>query len=88
MLDKIKELYNLKKQAQELQSQLGNERVIGKSRDGRFSVVMNGNQELLEVYVPTMELVKIEVEQGIKEAFNDARGKIESLLRTKMSGML
>ena len=85
MFDKIKDLYNLKSQTQKLQQQLAEEQVIGKSRDGRFSVTMNGNQELLEVYVPTAELVKIEVEQGIKEAFDDARNKIESLLRSKIT---
>ncbi len=63
------------------------ERVIGKSRDGRFAVTMNGNQDILEVYVPPAELVKIEVEQGIKEAINDARTKIESLLRNKMMNL-
>jgi len=87
MFDQIKDIYKLKKQADDIRNELSGEQVIGKSRDGRFSVTMNGNQEVLDVYVPKSELVKEEVEEGIKQAFHDARTQVDNLLRSKMGNM-
>ena len=88
MLDELKDLFKMKQQAKQLQDELGNQRVTGTSRDGRYSIVMNGNQEVLDVFVPSGDLVKTDVEEGIKEAFHDARQKIEALLRDKMTGLM
>jgi DNA-binding protein YbaB len=89
MLDQLKDLYNLRKQAQEMQKMLANERVTGSSRDGSFSLTLNGNHELTEVNVsPNIDLHQPEIAKNIKEAFEDAQSKLKSLIAQKFQGML
>mgnify|MGYP001568332482 CR=1 FL=1 len=89
MLDKLKDLYNLQKQARELQSRLAAERVEGASRDGSFRVALNGNQEIVSVVVSeTVNLSREAVERNSKEAFSDALAKLKNLLAAKMREMM
>lgn len=89
MFNQLKDLYNLRKQASEMQKMLAAERVVGKSNDGSFSITLNGNHELVEVNVaPTIDLHQPEIAKNIKEAFDDAQLKLKSLLAQKFQGML
>lgn len=89
MFDKLKDLYHLKKQAEEMQKQLANEKVVGLSQDGTFAVTLNGNQELLGVNIsPDVNLSQPDVEKNIKEAFADAQAKLKNLLASKLGNML
>jgi DNA-binding protein YbaB len=89
MLDKLKDLYQLQKQAREMQSRLATERVEGASRDGSFHVVINGNQEVISVSVSeTSSLARKLVEQNAKEAFSDALSKLKNLLAQKMQEIM
>ena len=89
MLDKLKDLYHLQKQARELQSRLALERVEGVSRDGSFHVALDGNQEVVSVSVSeTANLSREAVEQNSKEAFADALSKLKNLLASKMREMM
>jgi DNA-binding protein YbaB len=85
MLDKLKDMYQLQKQAREMQARLAQERVEGVSRDGSFRVALNGNQEVLSVSVAEQTNLSRElVEQNMKEAFSDALSKLKNLLASKM----
>ena len=89
MLEKLKDMYQLQKQARELQSRLGAERVEGTSRDGSFRVALNGNQEVLSVSVSeSADLGREMVERNTKEAFTDALSKLKNLLASKMREMM
>ena len=88
MFDKIKDLYNLRQQAQEMQSKLAGEKVLGTSKDGRFQIGLNGNQEILSVVVPAEGLEKSMVEKGVKDAFTDAQQKMKGLMMQKMKELM
>ena len=89
MLDKLKDMYQLQKQAREIQSRLASERVEGVSRDGSFRVALNGNQEVLSVSVAeSANLAREQVEKNSKEAFSDALSKLKNLLASKMREMM
>ena len=89
MLEKLKDLYQLQKQAREIQSRLASERVEGISRDGLFRVSLNGNLEVLSVSVAEdLNLTREKVEQNSKEAFSDALSKLKNLLAAKMREMI
>lgn len=89
MFDQIKDLYKLKKQAEELQKQMGSEFVSGASRDGLFTLTLNGNHELVKVEIsPEAQLTAALVEKNTKEAFGAAEEKLKKVLADKFRGMM
>jgi DNA-binding protein YbaB len=89
MFDQLKDLYNLKKQAEELQKQMANEQITGTSRDGKFTVTLNGNQELINLEIaPDANLLAEEIKKSVKEAHKDAQDKLKSVLAQKFKGMI
>ncbi|MEJ0021073.1 MAG: YbaB/EbfC family nucleoid-associated protein [Candidatus Doudnabacteria bacterium] len=85
----MKDLYNLRKQAQEIQKQMAFEQVTGSSKDGFFSVTLNGNHELIKVDISQeIDLHHPEIEKNIKEAHQEAQEKLKKLLAEKFQGML
>ena len=78
----------MQKQAREMQAMLAAERVTGVSRDGKFQIIMNGAQDVIEVNVPLEGLEKASVEHGIKEAFTDAQEKVKKVMMEKLKGMM
>lgn len=89
MFDQLKDLYNLRKQAEQMKQELSLEIVTGKSVDGTFSVTLNGNHELIEVNVsPDIDLNQPEIAKNIKQAFDDAQVQLKHLLANKFKGMM
>lgn len=89
MFDQLKDMYNLRKQAQEIQKQMAFEQVTGSSNDGTFSVTLNGNHELIKVDISTdIDLHNPDIEKNIKEAHHNAQEKLKKLLAEKFQGML
>lgn len=88
MFDKLKDMYNMRKDAQQMQAMLNAEQVMGVSRDKLFSITINGSFEILGVSAPEGEaLTKAAVEKGVKEAFTDAQQKIKGVLMQKFKSM-
>ncbi|MFH1769080.1 MAG: YbaB/EbfC family nucleoid-associated protein [Parcubacteria group bacterium] len=86
--DDVKDMHALKKQAETVQAQLESEVIEGVSNDGKYKIIMDGSQKVNEVVVPD-DVAKEEAQKGIKEALEDARNKLEKLMRDKMmSGMM
>ena len=72
-----------------MQKKLATELVTGFSDDKSFSLVLNGNQELIEVNVsPDINLSQPDIEKNIKQAYADAQTKLKSLLMQKFQGMV
>ena len=89
MFGPLQDLYNLRKQAAEMQKMLATEKVTGQSKNGSFSITLNGSHELLEVNVSErINLNRPEIEKNIKEAFEDAQNKLKTLLAEKFHGLL
>lgn len=88
LFDNLKDMHALKKHAEEIQMQMINTKIEGFSRDEKYKVVINGNNELLELVVPESNLQKIDVQQGIIEAFTNARHKLENVMREKMMSQI
>lgn len=89
MFDQIKDLYNLRKQAQEMQKQMEQVAVTGTSRDGRLKITINGTQELVSVKCEAPEsLSPAEVEKMVKEAHEDAQKQLKNIMVDKFKGMM
>lgn len=88
MFDKIKQLNDMRKQAQELQKILASEEIVGVSRNDYIKITMDGNQTIKSVLVAD-EIVgnKILLEDSIKQAVESANEKIKQMMMSKMGGM-
>ena len=88
MFDKIKDMYQMQKQAREMQTMLNAEQAMGSSKDGSIQITLNGSFEVINVSVSDeIPLTKDLVQKGIKEAFTDAQQKIKGILMQKFKGM-
>ncbi len=87
MFDKIKQLNDMRKQAQELQKMLAVEEIIGVSRNDYIKITMDGNQTIKSVSVSD-EIVgnKILLEDSIKQAVESANEKMKQMMVSKMGG--
>jgi len=56
MLDKFKQLYELQKKAKEIQKELKDTEIEAKSDDGTVSVVINGEQHIVDLKIETSAL--------------------------------
>ena len=91
----MKNLGNLMKQAQqmqtkmaEMQAKMGELEVNGASGGGMVSVVVNGKGEMRKLKIDpslvTPEDVEV-LEDLVVAAFNDAKGKVETLMADEMA---
>ncbi len=90
----MKNLGNLMKQAQQMQSKmaemqakLGDEEASGTAGGGMVQVTLNGRSEMKKIKIDpslcTAEDVEV-LEDLVVAAFNDAKGKIETLMQSEM----
>ena len=90
MFNKIKDLKNLRDQANQMKQMLAQESVSTDAVHGKITIVMDGNQEILSIDI-NPELLspdnKEKLEQGIKEALGDAVKKVQKLMAQKMQSM-
>lgn len=89
MFDQLKDLYNLRKQAQEMDKQLSAERVEGVSSDGLVRIVINGKHDILEVEIADSDhYEKKALAEGFKQAFSKAQASMQKILMEKFKGMM
>src|SRR3989344_3958857 len=87
MFSKLKEIKDLRDQAKTLQSALAEEHVEATAAWGKIKITMNGNQQVESVTVDPDLLSpakKSDVENGIKEAVNDAVKKVQKVMAEKI----
>jgi DNA-binding YbaB/EbfC family protein len=90
MLEKIKQLKQLRDQAQAMKQALAQATVSADAAHGKVSVVMDGNQEVLAVNIDQALLSpdkKEDLEKIIKAATNDAVKKSRALMAQKVQSM-
>ena len=89
MFGQIKDLYNLQKQAREMKKQLEAEQVTGVSKDETVHISLNGSYDLLSVKVnQDAQLTPGQIEENIKQAYEEANSQIKSILMEKFKGMM
>ena len=90
MFDQLRNLNNLRKQAAELQKQLEAEKITTESRNGLITITINGSHELLDVKInkELTETNKDQIADSFKDAFDQAEGKLKSVLAEKFKGMI
>jgi len=89
MLDKLKDLHSMRKEAKELQSALAKEQMTGSSKDGYFRVTMDGNQNVLRVEIDESIVGdRYRLESNAKEAFARALDALKKLMASKFSSFL
>lgn len=75
MFDKLKNLYELQKQATAVKQELAALRATAQSRDGSVKIVMNGQQKVEKITVAESLLdpqKKRSLEENLKEAVDEA----------------
>lgn len=90
MFDKMKQLKELRDQAQQIKKVLAEESVSGEGGHGKVTIVMDGNQEVLSVDVNPQLLNESsldDLQKYIAEATNDAIKKAQRVMAQKMQGM-
>jgi DNA-binding YbaB/EbfC family protein len=84
MFGNIKDLVQMQSRAKEIQKKLSEETVTAEKNG--VKIIMNGNQEVLSVEIAS-ELVKENLENNLRDAFNDAVKKVQMLMAKQMMGM-
>lgn len=88
MLGKLKQLQELKSQADNLKTALAEETIEGIDGNGQVKIFMDGNQTVQKVEIDPEILNNQEsVQTGIKDATNDAIKKVQRVMAQKMAQM-
>ncbi len=85
MFNKLKQVNDIRKQAKAMQSQMAEIVVVGQSRKG-VMITIDGNQKVQGVQIEE-GLDRETLEIAVKDAFNDAVGKLQKELAVKMRDM-
>lgn len=86
MFNKLKQIQDLKSQANQIKKALAEETVEGSGAWGKVKIIMDGNQEVKKVEIDN-ELLndKDKLAGAILEATNDAIKKVQKVMAQKMS---
>ncbi|MEI6288128.1 MAG: YbaB/EbfC family nucleoid-associated protein [bacterium] len=88
MFSKLKQIQELKTQANQIKKALAEESVEGQGGWGKVKITMDGNQEVKKVIIdPELLNNKEKLESAVAEAVNDSIKKVQRVMATKMSSM-
>jgi DNA-binding protein YbaB len=89
IFDKIKDINEMRKQAKQLEAQLGQETVTGSSSGGKIVIIVDGNQNVKSVEVnPDIVGDKGEIARHIRAALEDLNKHHKKMLQSKFGNML
>lgn len=92
IFDKIKDINELRKNAGELkslQAQLSKEEIVGTSKDGFVTIVLDGNQNVVRVRIDEQAVGnRIQLEISVKDALFRAVDGLKKLMASKFSSFL
>jgi DNA-binding protein YbaB len=89
MLDKLKDMNEMRKQAKAMEAVLATETVSGKSSGGKIVITIDGNQNVKSVEVsPDIAGDKSEVARHIRSALEDLFKQHRKMLQGKFGNML
>lgn len=88
MFNKIKAIKDLRDKAKHMQSVLGEIHCEGTACSGQVTVNIDGNQQVEKIHIdPAMFSDVTRLENGIKDALNDAMKKLHKEMAGKMKDM-
>jgi len=88
MFNKLKQFKDVRSRAKTLQNALSQETAEGTASWGKIKVVMDGNQKVKSVSIdPTLKNDLKTLEEGCRDAVNDAVTKIQKIMATKMKDL-
>jgi nucleoid-associated protein EbfC len=86
MFGQLKQLQELKNQADKIKQELAKETVEGAAEGGKVKIIMDGNQEVQKVEISDELLAdKNRLEDAIVKATNDGIKKVQRVMAQKMS---
>jgi DNA-binding protein YbaB len=89
IIDKLKDINEMRKQAKHMESLLATETVTGKSSGGKIVLIMDGNQNVKSVEVsPEIVGDKSEIARHIRSALEDLFKQHKKMLQGKFGNML
>ncbi|MEK7648884.1 MAG: YbaB/EbfC family nucleoid-associated protein [Patescibacteria group bacterium] len=89
ILDKMKDMYEMRKQATQLQALLAKEKVTGASNNNSFKVTLDGNQNVLSVEIDQSIVGdKMQLEKSGREAFSKGLDALKKMMVSKFSSYL
>jgi len=92
MLDKLKDINELRKHSKELkelQGQLAKEQAVGTSSDGMVTVILDGNQNILSVHIEDAIVGnKVQLEKSVKDAIFRSLDALKKMMASKFSSFL
>ena len=91
MLDKMKQLYQLQKQARDMQKVLRDTEIEAQGRRGWVTVVVNGELHVESVTINEVALVpdnKRDLERELEESFREALQKAQAIAAEKSKEMM
>ena len=89
LFGKVKDIYEMRKQAGQLQAALAKESVTGISGNSAFRVMLDGNQNVVSVEIDASIIGdKALLERSAREAFSKALDALKKLMVSKFSGYL
>lgn len=90
MFSKLKQFKDLRDQAKKMQDTLAKESAEGTAAFGKIKIAMDGNLQVLSVHIDPELLVadkQQKLQDGLKDAYNEAGKKIQRTMATKMRDM-
>lgn len=89
LMDKLKDINEMRKQAKVMEAALATETISGKSSQGKIVLVMDGNQNIKSVEVaPEIAGDKSEIARHIRSALEDLFKQHKKMLQSKFGNML
>lgn len=89
LMDKLKDINEMRKQAKHMESLLATETVSGKSSGGKIVLIMDGNQNIKSVEVsPDIVGDKSEIGRHIRSALEDLFKQHKKMLQSKFGNIL
>ncbi|MDE2311733.1 MAG: YbaB/EbfC family nucleoid-associated protein [Patescibacteria group bacterium] len=89
LLDKLKDVNEMRKQAKQLEAVLGQVQVMGSSSGGKIKLTTDGNQNVLSVEVDQSIIGdKSEVARHIRGALEDLFKQHKKMLQHKFGNMM
>ena len=89
LLDKLKDINEMRKQAKHMEGLLATETVSGKSSGGKIVLIMDGNQNIKSVEI-SQDIVgdKSEIGRHIRSALEDLFKQHKKMLQSKFGNIL
>ncbi len=91
MLDKMKELYQLQKQAREMQKELRDTEIEAVGANGNITVVVNGEIHLQKITIADALIdvsKKRDLERGLEDTLREALSKAQAIAAEKSKAMM